>query len=179
MRISHARRLSFSPLPAWKIGINCRRSSIPTFCSSARLPALLPAKRWQLCQEKRWQFPHCLSSSAWVQWSEKNGEIFEEEYAMSEEQRPPIIGRVKAEWRDERVVLTLLGGQELAYTQEQCDGIYSLCYEQRHLLAGASFITIPTPDGEFWFPLSGEGAVLLYAFLRDLRQARNIPDPAD
>lgn len=98
---------------------------------------------------------------------------------MSEQQMPPIIGCVKPEWRDERVVLALPDGQELAYTLKQCDGIYFPCYEQRRLLAGASFLTIPTPDGEFWFPLSGEGAVLLYAFLRDLRHARNIPDPPD
>lgn len=99
---------------------------------------------------------------------------------MSEDENlPPIIGRVKAEWRDERVVLTLPDNTELLYTLEQCAPMYTIFYEQRRFLAGASYSVLYAPDGGSWFRLSGEGAVQLYAFLRELRHARNIPDPPD
>ncbi len=90
-----------------------------------------------------------------------------------------VIVRVQAEWRNERVVLTLPGGAELSYTLEQCAEMYTTFYQHRRFLAGASFTMVPVPGGESWFKLSGEGAVLLLAFLRELRHARNIPDPPD
>ena len=69
--------------------------------------------------------------------------------------------------------------QELVYTQEECDPIYTTLYEQRALLAGASYSIIPTPDCGMQFRMSGEGAVLLLAQLCNIRHELGIPDPPE
>jgi hypothetical protein len=92
---------------------------------------------------------------------------------------PPIVGRVQVTWTGEWFVFRFPDGQELVYTLEECDPIYRTLHEQRALLAGASFSIIPTPDGSMAFRLSGEGAVLLLAGLRDIRHELGIPDPPD
>lgn len=92
---------------------------------------------------------------------------------------PPIVGRVQVSWTGERFVFRFPDGQELVYTQEECDPIYTTLHEQRNLLAGASFSIIPTPDRSMAFRMSGEGAVLLLAQLRDIRHELGIPDPPD
>ena len=96
-----------------------------------------------------------------------------------EAQLPPIVGRVQVTWSGGRFVFRFPDGQELAYTLEECDPIYITLYEQRALLAGASFSIIPTPDRSLQFRLSGEGAVLLLSQLRDIRHDLNIPDPPE
>ena len=92
---------------------------------------------------------------------------------------PPIVSRVQVTWSGGRFVFRFPDGQELAYTQEECDPIYTTLYEQRALLAGASFSIIPAPDRSMAFRMSGEGAMLLLAQLRDIRHDLNIPDPPD
>lgn len=91
---------------------------------------------------------------------------------------PSIVGRVQVIWSGERFVFRFPDGQELVYTQEECDPIYTTLHEQRALLAGASYSIIPTPDRSMQFRMSGEGAVLL-AQLRDIRHELGIPDPPD
>lgn len=93
--------------------------------------------------------------------------------------QPPVLGRVPALWRDQHIVLTLPDGAELVYTLEECDGIFTVLYQQRRFLAGATSVVIPFPSGEGGFLLSGEGAVLLASFIREQRLAKHIPDPAD
>jgi hypothetical protein len=92
---------------------------------------------------------------------------------------PPIVGRIQVTWTGERFVFCFPDGQELTYTLEEIDPIYTTLYEQRALLAGASFSILPTPDRSMQFRLSGEGAVLLLAQLRDIRHELGIPDPPD
>jgi len=89
------------------------------------------------------------------------------------------VGRVQVTWSGERFVFRFPDGQELVYTQEECDSIYTTLYEQRALLAGASYSIMPTPDRSMQFRMSGEGAVLLLAQLRDIRHELGIPDPPE
>jgi hypothetical protein len=92
---------------------------------------------------------------------------------------PPLVGRIQVSWSGERFVFRFPDGQELLYSLEECDPIYTTLHEQRALLAGASFSIIPTPDRSMQFRMSGEGAVLLLAQLRDIRHDLNIPDPPE
>jgi hypothetical protein len=96
-----------------------------------------------------------------------------------EAQLPAIVGRVRASLRNGQFVFTFPDDQELIYTPEQCDPIYTTLYQHRRFLAGASFSIIPTPNGDMAFRLSGEGAVLLLAELRELRKQLGIPEPAE
>ncbi len=92
---------------------------------------------------------------------------------------PPIVGRVCASLRGERFIFIFPDNQELAYTREELDPIYTTLYEQRAWLAGASFSIIPIPDRSMQFRISGEAAVQLLAQLRELRHEQGIPDPPD
>ncbi len=91
----------------------------------------------------------------------------------------PVLGQVPATWRDEHIVLTLPDGTELAYTLEECGDMFTVLYQQRRFLAGATSVVIPFPDASGGFLLSGERAVLLATFIRGQRQAKHIPDPPD
>jgi len=96
-----------------------------------------------------------------------------------ESRLPPLVGRIQVAWRGERFVFILPDGQELAYTPEELDPIYTTLYKQRAWLAGASFSILPTPDRSMQFRVSGEAAVQLLAQLRDLRHEQGIPEPPD
>ena len=96
-----------------------------------------------------------------------------------EAQLPPIVGRIRAIWRDEQFIFIFPDDQELAYTRKELDSIYTTLHEHRAWLAGASFSIIPTPDRGMQFRISGEAAVQLLAQLRELRHQQGIPDPPD
>jgi len=96
-----------------------------------------------------------------------------------EAQLPPIVPRVRASLHNGMFVFTFPDDQELVYTLEQCDPIYTTLYQHRRFLPGASFSIIPTPSGDMQFRLSGEGAVLLLAELRELRKQLGIPEPPE
>src|SRR2546428_237879 len=95
-----------------------------------------------------------------------------------EAQLPPLAGRVRARLRGEQVIFTFEDGQELAYTREEADFIYTTLYQHRRHLAGVNASIIPTPDVQY-FALSGEAAVQLLAQLRELRQQLGLPEPPD
>src|SRR5205085_525438 len=44
---------------------------------------------------------------------------------------PPLVGRIQVAWRGERFVFIFPDGQELAYSPEELDPIYTILYEQR------------------------------------------------
>lgn len=94
------------------------------------------------------------------------------------EHEPEILGRVKTEWYNDQVVMILPDKTRYVYALEALDALYTTFYQHRRMLAGAQKVSISTPEQEVFY-LSGEGAVLLYAFLRELRHARGISDPED
>jgi hypothetical protein len=92
---------------------------------------------------------------------------------------PPLVSSIRIWALNEQVIFIFPHHERLIYNLAQIDEIYTMLFHAGEWLEKASFVLIPTPDGNAQYQVSASGAVQLYRDLRDLRQAHGLPDPED